>query len=198
MEIKEVHEYWRDYDRKISENTRLNKAFLRKMIVRRPVRKVNWMKIKATGGLLSPFLFVFLVTIMKVEFIISTRFYIGLALFLPVFLLTWLWDLRYFMLIRSVDLAKPVLTIKRVLAELEKYKIRTTRIRFLLMPVAMVGFILMIVRRFTFEPEIVTMLPLFLIIVVYFSSYYFTLNSVHNHFTRLNRDLDEIKSLEQE
>ncbi len=197
MEIKELHEFWRDYDSKISENTRLKKAVLWNMLVKRPRRKVNWMKIKATVGLLSPLLFVFLVRVLKVEFIISTRFYIGLALFVPVFLLTWLWDLRYFKLIRRVDFTEPVLSIKRIMTELEKYRIRTTRLRFLLMPVAMVGFILMIVRSFTFEPDLASMLPLILIVVVYFSSYYFTINSVSGHYKKLNRDLDEIKDLEQ-
>lgn len=196
MEINELQNIWRDYDRKISENTRLNKEILRNMLVRKPEKKVNWMRIKATGWLLSPLIFIFLVVVLKVEFIISTRFFIGLGLFLPVFLLAYVWDVRYFMLARRIDLAEPVLSIKRVLTEIEQYKIRTTRIRYLLMPLAMTGFILMIARKFTFAPDFVSMLPILLIVVVFFSSWYFTLKySVYDQFARLNRDLDEIKEL---
>lgn len=196
MDINELQNVWRDYDRKISENTCLNKEILRNMLVRRPEKKVNWMRIKATGWLLSPLLFVFLVAVLKVEFIISARFFIGLGLFLPVFLLGYVWDVRYFMLTRRIDLAEPVLSIKRVLTEIEQYKIRTTRTRYLLMPVAMTGFILMIVKKFTFSPDFVSMLPIVLIVVVFFSSWYFTSKySVYDQFARLNRDLDEIKKL---
>ena len=45
----------------------------------------------------------------------------------------------------------PVLSIKKVIAELEKYKIKTTKIRYLLMPLAMTGFLLMIIQKITFS-----------------------------------------------
>jgi hypothetical protein len=53
----------------------------------------------------------------------------------------------------------PVLSIKKLIAELEKYKIKTTRIKYLLMPVAMVGFFLMIIQKVTFRVDFVSFIP---------------------------------------
>jgi len=199
MELTELQNIWQEYDKKISENTRLNKEILRLILLEKPQRRLNWIKIKAGLWIFSPVLFVSLILILNVQFNISTRFFIGLGLFLPVYIITYIWDIRYFKLIRGIDFAMPVLSIRKVITELEKYKIKTTKIRYLLMPLAMAGFLLMIIHKITFSFDFLSILPLLLIILVFFLSMYFTFKySIYKRFIKLNKDIDEIEQLEQE
>jgi hypothetical protein len=199
MEITELQNIWQDYDKKISENTRLNKEILRLILLEKPQRRLNWIKIKAGLWIFSPVLFVSLILILNVQFNISTRFFIGLGLFLPVYIITYIWDIRYFKLIHGIDFALPVLSIRKVITELEKYKIKTTKIRYLLMPLAMAGFLLMIIHKITFSFDFLSILPLLLIVLVFFLTMYFTFKySIYERFIKLNKDIDEIEQLEQE
>ncbi|MFZ0283307.1 MAG: hypothetical protein WAL29_16770 [Bacteroidales bacterium] len=199
MELTELQNIWQEYDKKISENTRLNKEILRLILLEKPQRRLNWIKIKAGLSIFSPVLFLFLILILNVQFNISDRFYVGLGLFLPVYIINYIWDIRYYKLIRETDFTMPVLSIKKVFAELEKYKIKTTKIRYLLMPLAMVGFLLMIIHKITFRLDFFSILPLLLIVLVFFSSMYFTFKySINERFRKLNNDIKEIEQLEQE
>lgn len=199
MELLELQNIWQEYNKKLSENTRLNKEILRLMLLSKPQRKINWIKIKAGLSIFSPVVFVTLLLVLDVQFRITTNFYIGLGLFLPIYAITYAWDIRYFNLIRNVDFSMPVLSIKKAFAELEKYKIKTTRIRYLLMPVAMIGFLLMIIQRITISFNFVSIIPLLMIILVFISSMYFTFKySIYERFRKLNKDIDEIEQLEKE
>jgi hypothetical protein len=199
MELTELQNIWQEYDKKISENTRLNKEILKLLILEKSQRRLNWIKIKAGLWIFSPVLFVSLILILNVEFIISTRFFIGLALFLPVYIITYIWDIRYFKLMHGIDLSLPVLSIRKVITELEKYKIKTTKIRYLLMPLAVAGFLFMIIHKITFSFGFLSILPLLLIVLVFFLSIYITFKySIFERYKKLNKDLDEIDRLEHE
>ena len=199
MELTELQNIWQQYDKKLSENTRLNKEILRLMLLSKPRRQLNWIKIKAGFFILSPILFVMFLLVLNVQFYLSTNFYIGLSLFLPIYSITYIWDISYFKLIRTIDFSKPVLSIKKQIAELEKYKIKKTRIRYLLMPFAMIGFILMIIHKITFSFNLVSLLPIVLIILVFISSLYLTFKySIYERFNNLNKDIDEIEQLEKD
>jgi len=199
MELLELQNIWQEYDKKISENTRLNKEILRLMLLSKPQKRLSWIKIMAGLNIFSPILFIFLILVLNVQFSMTSNFYIGLGLFLPVYAITYIWDIRYFKLIRTIDFSMPVLSIKKVIAELEKYKIKTTRLRYLLMPFAMVGFLLMIIHKITFSFNLVSIIPLLLIILVFISSMYFTFKySIYERFSKLNREIDDIEQLEKE
>ena len=199
MELTELQNIWQQYDKKLSENTRLNKEILRLMLLSKPRRQLNWIKIKAGFFILSPILFVMFLLVLNVQFYLSTNFYIGLSLFLPIYSITYIWDISYFKLIRTIDFSKPVLSKKKQIAELEKYKIKKTRIRYLLMPFAMIGFILMIIHKITFSFNLVSLLPIVLIILVFISSLYLTFKySIYERFNKLNKDIDEIEQLEKD
>ena len=199
MELTELQNIWQQYDKKLSENTRLNKEILRLMLLSKPRRQLNWIKIKAGFFILSPILFVMFLLVLNVQFYLSTNFYIVLSLFLPIYSITYIWDISYFKLIRTIDFSKPVLSKKKQIAELEKYKIKKTRIRYLLMPFAMIGFILMIIHKITFSFNLVSLLPIVLIILVFISSLYLTFKySIYERFNKLNKDIDEIEQLEKD
>jgi hypothetical protein len=199
MELTELQNIWQEYDKKISENTRLNKEILRLILLSRPRKRLDWIKIKAELNIFSPILFLMLVLVLDVQFNSTINFYIGLGIFLPVYAITYIWDIRYFKLIRAIDFSMPVLSIKKVIAELEKYKIKTTRLRYLLMPFAMIGFLLMIIHKITFNFNLVSIIPLLLIIIVFISSLYFTFKySIYERFRKLNKEIDDLEQLEKE
>ena len=199
MELVELQNIWQEYDKKLSENTHLNKEILRLLLLSKPQKRLNWIKIKAGLSIFSPILFVTLLLVLDVQFSLTINFYIGLGLFLPIYAITYIWDIRYFKLIRAIDFSMPVLSIKKVIAELEKYKIKTTRLRYLLMPFAMIGFLLMIIHKITFSFNLVSIIPLLLIILVFISSMYFTFKySIYERFSKLNKEIDEIEQLEKE
>jgi len=199
MELIELQNIWQEYDKKLSENTRLNKEILRLMLLSKPQKRLNWIKIKAGLNIFSPILFVMILLVLDVQFSLTINFYIGLGIFLPVYAITYIWDIRYFKLIRAIDFSMSVLSIKKVVAELEKYKIKTTRLRYLLMPFAMIGFLLMIIHKITFSFNLVSIIPLLLIILVFISSMYFTFKySIYERFSKLNKEIDDIEQLEKE
>lgn len=199
MELAQLENIWKDYDQKLNNNTRINKEILRKILFQKPEKRLNWIRIKALFNLLSPLLFFFLIEILNVQFAFESNFYIGLTLFLPVYMITYYWDIKYFVLTRDIDIASSILTIKKTIVELEKYKIKTTRIKYLLMPIAMVGFLLMIIHEFTFQANILSIVPLILIVLVYLASFYYAFKfSIHEMFKKLNSEIDEIMALEKE
>ena len=199
MELSELQNIWQQYDKKITQNTRLNKEILRLMLISKPRRRLNWIKIQAGYSILSPLIFVIALLVLNVQFYISISFYIGLALFLPVYTITYIWDIKYFILIRKIDFSMPVLTLKKEIAQLEKYKIKKTQIRYMLMPFAMAGFLLMIIHSMNFSFNFVSMMPLILMILVFLSSMYITFKySIYERFKKLNKDIDEIERLEKE
>jgi hypothetical protein len=199
MELSELQNIWQEYDKKISQNTRLNKEILRLMLLSKPRRRLNWIRIRAVISIFSPIIFVTVLLVLKVPFHIGLSFYIGLAMFLPVYTITYIWDIEYFKLIRKIDFSMPVLTLKKEIAQLEKFKIKKTQIRYMLMPFAMGGFLLMIIHSMNFSFNFVSMIPLILMILVFLSSMYITFKySIYERFKKLNKDIDEIERLEKE
>jgi hypothetical protein len=169
------------------------------MLISKPRRRLNWIKIIAGLRIFSPLVFVTVLLVLDVHFQISLSFYIGLAMFLPVITITYIWDIKYFILIRKIDFSMPVLTLKKEIAQLEKYKIKKTRIRYMLGPFAMAGFLMMIIHKINFSLNFISMLPLLLMILVFLSSMYVTFKySIYERFKRLNKDIYDIERLEKE
>jgi Na+-transporting NADH:ubiquinone oxidoreductase subunit NqrC len=99
-------------------------------------------------------------------------------------------------LIRKIDFSGAILSIKKRIAELEKYKIKTTRIRYLIMPFAILGIFFMIIQKPIFNTESIIMLVL--IILVFISSIYYTFKySIYEQYKKLNKEINEIEELEK-
>ena len=90
MELVELQNIWQEYDKKLSENTHLNKEILRLLLLSKPQKRLNWIKIKAGLSIFSPILFVTLLLVLDVQFSLTINFYIGLGLFLPIYAITYI------------------------------------------------------------------------------------------------------------
>ena len=196
MELNELQNIWLQYDRKIIDNTHLNKEILKRMLMSKPEKRLNWIKIKAGFNVLSPAILILLIKVMDMKFSLTSSFYIGLSLFLILFIINYIWNIRYFLLIRKIDFSGAILSIKKQIAELEKYKIKTTKIRYLIMPFAIIGIFFMLIQKPIFNTESIVMFVL--IMLVYISSIYYTFKySISEQFRKLNKEIFEIEELEK-
>jgi len=196
MELDELQNIWLQYDRKITDNTHLNKEILKRMLITKPEKRLNWIKIKAGFNVLSPVILILLIKVMDMKFSLTTNFYIGLSLFLSLFIINYSWNIRYFLLIRKIDFSAAILSIKKQIAELEKYKIKTTRVRYLIMPFAILGIFLMIFKKPIFNAESIVFFVL--VLIVFISSIYYTFKySISEQFRKLNKEITEIEELEK-
>jgi hypothetical protein len=197
MELDDLKNIWVQYDKKITDNTRLNKEILKRMLISKPEKRLNWIKIKAGFNVFSPVILILLLMIMDFKFNLTFNFYFGLSLFTATFIITYIWNIRYFLLIRKIDFSGAILSIKKGVAELEKYKIKTTRIRYMIMPFAIVGIFFMIIQKPIFNTQSIVFFGL--VIIVFISSIYYTFKySINEQFRKLDKEIAEIAELEME
>jgi hypothetical protein len=196
MELIELQNIWQQYDKKLSENTRLNKEILKMMLKSKPEKRVTWIKLKAAFNLILPIVLIIGILVPRIEFRNETSFYIGFLLFGPFALLTYYWAIRYYLLINKIDFNQSITTIKKNIKEVEKYKIKMTKFGYILGPFAMTGVFLIanipILSKNSF-------LPFLLIVSVFIISIYLTFKySIFERFKKINMEIDEIEQLEKE
>jgi hypothetical protein len=196
MELIELENIWKEQDKKITSSISLNKEILKRMLIAKPEKRVNWIKIKAWIGIFSPLILLIFCLNTKIQFSFDINFFIGLCLFSAVSVLVYIWNVKYFLLTRKIDFSDKILDIKKRIAVLEKYKIKTTRIKYLIMPLAMIGIFMMIFNKFPLNKEAIIMY--ILIILVFISSLYYTFKiSIYEQFRIINREIAEIESIEK-
>jgi hypothetical protein len=196
MELTELQNIWQQYDRKLSENTRLNKEILRMMLISKPQKRVTWLRFSAIFNMILPIAAILYFMVPNVEFRNDASFYIGFVLFGPFAIITYYWAIRYYLLINKIDFARPVTEIKKNIREVEKYKIMMKKYGYLLSPLAMTG-IFLIAGIPVFSKD--SLLPLSLIILVFVTSVYYTFKySISERFRKLSSEIDEIELLEKE
>jgi len=197
MELEDLQNIWVQYDKRIADNTRLNKEILKRMLISKPEKRLNWIKIKAGFNVFSPVILILMIMIMDVKFSLTINFYIGLSLFTALFVITYIWNFRYFLLIRKIDFSGAILSIKKGIAELEKYKIKTTRIKYMIMPFAILSIFFMFIQKPIFNTESIVLFGL--IVIVFISSIYYTFKySINEQFRKLDKEIAEIVELEKE
>jgi len=196
MELIELENIWKEQDKKITNSLCLNKEILRRMLIAKPEKRINWIKIKAGFNILSPIILPILLMIMKVQFQMTTQFYIGLGIFFIIYMTIYIWDVKYYLLIRKIDFSDSILTIKKSLAILEKYSIKKTRFRYMLMPIAMIGIFLMLFQKPIFNTE--SIIFFILVVLVFILSLYYTFKySIFERFKILNKEIQEVENIDK-
>lgn len=195
MELTELEQMLKSFDKKMEENTRLNRDVVRKILVEKPKKRLGREKLEAVFYILSPFILALIVVVSDIQFQRNTAFYIGLALFIGIYAVVYIWDIKYFLLVRKINFSDAVLSIKKEIIKLEKYKVRKTRIRYIFMPIAIGGIFLMFFQKPILTPVFIGMLILISLVFV-FSSYR-RWTTIREQFENLNREIEELESLEK-
>lgn len=195
MELAQLELILKKYDEKIAENVRLNRNAVKILLTNKSEMRLNREKMRALFYVLSPFILGLIIIITDMQFNLTANFYIGLSLFVPIYSFLYVLDVRCWLLMCKIKFADPVLSIRKRFAELEKAQLKTNRVRYMLMPVIILAALLMILPKATFTPEFIVMLVL--IGAVFVGAMYYTRYSIRERFKILNKEIEELESLEQ-
>jgi len=194
MELADLQNMWTQYDKKLTKNTRINKEVLKNILVEKPERKINWIKVKAIFNLVLPIILIPTVLIPQVSFRTDLDFIIGSGLFGIVSIVIYFWSWQYFLKILRIDFKNTITSTRKDIKELEKYKLKMTKFVYMMMPFGISGIFLMAEIPF-FSMD--SLLPIFLIISVMIISIYITFKfSIIEYYRKLNREIVEIEKLE--
>ncbi len=200
MELTELQAMWQQHDKILSENTRINKEILKQILISKPEKRLNREKIRAGINLILPIVLISVVLVPYIKYRHSIDFYLGAIMFFGFSTFTYYGAVRYFMLLRKVDLANPITSIKKNVKQLEKHKFKFTKVAYILSPVNIVGiFLLGKIPVFSGQLTFKSLLPLFLIIMVMFISIYYTFKyRIFEYYRNLDKEIAEIEKLEEE
>jgi hypothetical protein len=194
MELAELQNIWKEYDQRTTENIRLNKEILKKMIQSKTERKMNWLKFRAVLNVLYPIPLLIFVAY-DIVYRMDIKFYIGLVLFGLGVIITYSWAIKYYLLVDKIDFLKPVTIIKKDLSALQKFKLRITWIGIFLAPFMITG-VLLIAGVSVFS---VRMIPfdLLALLVMAVKGYLTYKHGILVQIKRIDSEIDEIIKIEQ-
>lgn len=194
MELSELQNLWLNNDQKLKENLRLNREILKQLLQKKPERRISWIKFQSTFRIILPLVFL-PIFISQVKFRDESSFYIGVFLFGSFCILTYVWAIMYFLKVMRIDFTNQIVLLKKQITELEKSKLKTTKIGLLLVPLALTGIYLTAGFRIH-EITLYSMLPLFLTVIVFASWVYIIFKySIFERFRRLNQEINELEKL---
>src|SRR6056297_786335 len=196
MELSELKEMWQQNDKKLSENTRINKEILKQMLISKPEKRILWEKVKTGVNLILPIALILLILVPNIQYRSSIDFYIGILLFGTVSSLIYYWTVRYYMLVHDINFASSVTLIKKNIKKLEKYKIKLKKLSYVLMPFGITGIFLMGKIPLLSTKSI---LPVTLIVLVMIVSIYYTFKyPIVEQFRKLDSEIQALEELETE
>ncbi len=197
MEINELQMLWQQQNTHILENTRINKEVLKRILIMNPEKRINREKIKSLINLISPIALVIFIFIPNFHYRDTVIYITGLLMFVTVFFLIYYWQVTYFFLLRKVDFSATIVVIKKQIATLEKYKIKSTKLKYALMPIAILGIFGMLIQKPNFNKESIVLIVL--IVAVFTASALVTFKiSIKEQFRQLNKEINEVEKIEEE
>lgn len=197
MELTELGNIIKEYDKKIDENIVLNRDVLKKILSDKPNRHIRIECLKTLYQLFTPLLLPCLIAItievMNIRISFTSNVYIGIGLFIPVFLFVWSLNIKHYLLIRKVNFAIPTILIKKQIAELERYCIWMTRVRNIFMPFLIAGMLLIFIPQSVCHVEFILLLVL--VILVFTVTLFYRNYSVRERYRVLKEEIEEMDAL---
>lgn len=130
---------------------------------------------------------------MNIRISFTSNVYIGIGLFIPVFLFVWSLNIKHYLLIRKVNFAIPTILIKKQIAELERYCIWMTRVRNIFMPFLIAGMLLIFIPQSVCHVEFILLLVL--VILVFTVTLFYRNYSVRERYRVLKEEIEEMDAL---
>ena len=199
MEWAELRVLWQQQDARITENIRINKEILKRMIRKNPEKRLKWMKFWAVYGIVIPIPIFYIVLIHNpdIKFRNEWDFYLGIILLIVMLAHSLYQTTKYFLLIRNVDFTNQVAKTKKQLVQLEKFRLKWMKGReiYLSFLIGLAGICLVAQL-----PVLTIKFALFTIFIIIFS---IIANNIHakrfkNQMNSFNAELNEIEQLETE
>lgn len=199
MELAELESIIKRYDKKMEENITLNREVLKRLLINKPHKRLQIERLKIIYQLCSPLLLpcliVVIIEVMNIKLDFTLKFYVGLGLFVPVFLFVWSLNIKHYLLLCKMNLSNPVILIKKQVAELERYSIWMTKMRNICMPVAIAGMLLIFIPHGANVLESVLMIGL--VVSIFIVSTFYRNYSVRERYRVLKSEIEELEALEK-
>jgi hypothetical protein len=206
MELMELQNLWLENNRKLDETLRLNREIMNKLLKAKPEKRLIRIKTEALITLILPFILLALLVSGVLDPNIKARsdiqFYLGTFLFGVTFLTNYFFTANYYRLLLKVDFSETLIEIKTHILKAASFKLKLTRISYLLMPFAIIGiFMILGMPIFSMKTDlpIQSYLPLLLIVLVFIGSAYVTFKfTVVERFRKLKQEISELEKLTKE
>lgn len=193
MELEDLENIWKRHNSKSDENISLNKELLKQMLMLKSKKRLRWTTIKAGFNLILPVV-ILLMFVPKFRYRAELDFYASMIFFGMFCLLTYYWAVRYFILLQKIDFNKTLTAVKKQIYDLENYKIRITKISFVLMPFAIIS--IFIISEIPIFSKL--LLPFLLLMIAIVISIFYTFKHYMSENYRTLIDIKEIEKLEME
>lgn len=197
MELNELGNIIKEYDKKIDENIALNRDVLKRILSDKPNKHIRIERLKSLyqlgTPLLLPCLIAIIIEVTNIRISFTPNFYIGIGLFIPVFLFVWSLNIKHYLLIRKVDFSIPTILIKKQIAKLERYCIWMTRVRNIFMPLLIAGMLLIFVPQSVCHVEFILLLVL--VISIFTITSFYRNSSVRERYRVLKEEIEEMDAL---
>lgn len=196
MEMDELQSIWLRHEQQLMKSTRINRELFRKLLVTNSEKRIDWLKLRMLGGLILPVPLLIFVAIPNIELTFTLDVILGLVLFVPLFVISYIWAIRLYLLVEQINFNETVLSVSRQLRLVEKYKLRIKKYGLILAPFMVIGIFLSAGISFLSAK----MIPFYVLMVLVFliSSYVRSKHGLVAQIRKIDRDLEEILQLEQD
>ena len=194
MELDEFKAIWSQHERLLVESTTLNKEILKKVLIKNAEKRLDWMKIRSLSSLILPFLGIVFIVIPRIRFIPELDAILGLILFGSITVVTYIWAIQVYLKIEKLNLNESILSVRKQVKLVEKYKLKITRYGFILAPFMIVGIFLSVGITFLSSK----MIPFYALMVISFliGSYVRSKHGLVAQIQKIDKDIEEISNLE--
>lgn len=205
MELMELQNLWLENNRKLDETLQLNREIMNKLLKAKPERRLTRIKAEVLLNLILPIVILivilFGVWVPDVNFKYDRQFYVGVIMFGIGYVLTYILSARYYWHLLKIDFTQSVLDIKTKVLRAEAFNLKTTRLKYLLMPFGITGILLLLgvpifsLKNVSFQ----SMIPLLLIVLVFIGSILVTFKyTLVQRFKKLKFEISELEMLIRE
>ena len=191
----ELQKMWQQYDARITENTRINKEILKRILWAKPERRISWNKFQSWYSLIALHIAFWFPLIPNMKIRNQPEFYMGVVICLASFSCMYYWAIKDFLLVRRIKFSEPITVTRKNVNNLEKYKAKVMKLGFWIAPVYLFGIILLCKLPFMTVRFIVFISVITLLMII--TSYIHSLIR-KDRFKKLNAELDELEELEKE
>jgi hypothetical protein len=191
MDYNEFQLLWSQMGNDASNNSDV-KISVRKILEKKHQKKWNLYVCKAWYQLLLLFLIMtttiyLLFFYLKIEH--TTQFWVGFSILIPIYGLTFYWNITYTLRLIKINYSKPLLNIKREISKLESFKIKWTIGSWFLSIIGLTGFYIMLPH---IKPEAWALA----FILVAGQSFYNFKKDTKLRYRKLQQEINEMELLE--
>lgn len=206
MDINILQEMWTDYDKKLSENTRINKEILKQILISKPEKRFSKLVFKAGLEVVGSIVFLIYFFIRYVSFQPTVTFFCGMAVFTITMGIPLAGFIRYFFMLYRMSFTDSVLELRRKMNESKKFRGVIVRNANLLTPFLLISawFILSpdftsaIIHSLRIISEPIGYIPGIIAIVFIFGKRILDKRMIRDRYKKIDQELAEIEELEKD